>query len=160
MVVDITAEGLELSLVSLFAGWAMTDEVQRRLADQGYGELRFNDGVVFQHVLAAPLSISALAERMGVTQQAASKAVADLERRGLLTREVAPDDARTRHLHLTERGLASIEAARAHRRNLEAELVEEFGSDEVAATRRLLAAIVTRLGAAEAVRNRRVRPPG
>jgi DNA-binding MarR family transcriptional regulator len=159
MVVNITAEGLELSLASLFAGWAMTDEVQRRLAAGGFGELRFNDGVLFQHVLAAPLSISALAERMGVTQQAASKAVADLERRGLLTREVSPNDARTRLVHLTEHGLGSIEAARAHREALEAELIEEYGAAEVAAARRLLAAIVTRFGAADAVRHRRVRPP-
>jgi DNA-binding MarR family transcriptional regulator len=159
MVVDITAEGLELSLVSLFAGWAMSDEVQRRLAAEGYGEFRFNDGVVFQHVLAASLSISALAERMGVTQQAASKAVADLERRGLLIREVSPDDARTRLIHLTDRALASIEATRVHRQALETELTEDFGSDEVAAARRLLAAIVTRFGAADAVRHRRVRPP-
>lgn len=52
--------------------------------------------MVFQHVLAGPLSISALAERMGVAQQAASKAVADLERRGLLRR--APDPAEARPL--------------------------------------------------------------
>lgn len=107
-----TPEGLDLSLTALFAGWATTDEVQRRLAGQGFGDLRFNDGVVIQHVLAAPLSITALAERMGVTQQAASKAVADLERRGLLRREPDPDDARTKLLHLTEHAKHAVEATR------------------------------------------------
>ncbi len=152
-------ENLDLSLVVLFAGWAMTDDVQRRLAADGHGELRFNDGVVIQHVLAGPLSISALAERMGVTQQAASKAVADLERRELLTRETSPDDARIKLLRLTSRGEAAVRAARVHRAALDAELAEHFGADRIAETRELLTALLARLGVGESIRNRRVRPP-
>jgi DNA-binding MarR family transcriptional regulator len=159
MVVDITATDLDLSLVSLFAGWAMADEIQRRIATEGHPELRFNDGVIFQHLLAAPLAISTLAERMGVTQQAASKAVADLERRGLVVRRPDPADARARLAELTERGLAAVESARAQRKALEAELTEEFGEADVKRARQLLAAIVTRFGAADAVRGRRVQPP-
>ena len=152
-------DGLGLSLTALFAGWAMTDEIQRRLASEGFGELRFNDGVVIQHVLAAPLSISALADRMGVTQQAASKAVADLERRGLLRRKPDPGDARARLLHLTPHALQAVEATRALREALEAELASELGDSRVEDARALLAAIITRFGAGDAVRNRRVRPP-
>lgn len=154
-----TPEGLDLSLTALFAGWAMTDEVQRRLAGQGFGHLRFNDGVVIQHVLAAPLSITALAERMGVTQQAASKAVADLERRGLLRREPDPDDARTKLLHLTEHAKHAVEATRRLRRELQDELETEFGADRVDDARALLAAIIGRFGGGDAIRARRVRPP-
>ena len=143
----------------MFAGWAMTEELQRRLAADGLGDLRFNDGVVIQHVLAGPLSITALAERMGVTQQAASKAVADLERRGLLTRKPAPEDARAKLLHLTARGEAAVAGARVRRAALESELVDEFGAKRVADARALLAAILTRFDASDAVRNRRVRPP-
>lgn len=150
---------LDLSLTALFAGWAMTDEVQRRLAEQGFDELRFNDGVVLQHVLAAPLSITALAERMGVTQQAASKAVADLERRNLLRREPAPDDARTKLLHLTAHALAAVEATRGLRRDLQEELVAEYGAERVDDARALLASIIGRFGGEDAVRGRRVRPP-
>ncbi|MFD8491682.1 MarR family winged helix-turn-helix transcriptional regulator [Amycolatopsis sp. NPDC059657] len=159
MVVDATPSDLDLSLVSLFAGWALTDEVQRRLAADGFTELRFNDGVVFQHVLAGPLSITALASRMGVTQQAASKAVADLERRGLLVRRPAPEDARTKLLHLTPHGQASVEAARVHRAVLEAELTKAFGETRIAAARTLLTSIITRYGSPDAIRTRRVRPP-
>ncbi|RSD15517.1 MarR family winged helix-turn-helix transcriptional regulator [Amycolatopsis eburnea] len=150
---------LDLSLTALFAGWAMTDEVQRRLAEQGFDELRFNDGVVIQHVLAAPLSITALAERMGVTQQAASKAVADLERRNLLRREPAPDDARTKLLHLTAHALAAVEATRVLRRELQEELVAEYGADRVGDARALLASVIGRFGGEDAIRGRRVRPP-
>jgi DNA-binding MarR family transcriptional regulator len=150
---------LDLSLTALFAGWAMTDEVQRRLAGQGFGELRFNDGVVIQHVLAAPLSITALAERMGVTQQAASKAVADLERRGLVRREPDPADARTKLLHLTGHALAAVEATRALRAELQDELVTEYGAGRVDDARALLTSVIDRFGGGDAIRARRVRPP-
>lgn len=150
---------LDLSLTALFAGWAMTDEVQRRLAGQDLGDLRFNDGVVIQHVLAAPLSITALAERMGVTQQAASKAVADLERRGLLSREPDPGDARTKLLHLTEHARNAVEATRTLRKELQGELEAEFGTERVEDARALLAAVIGRFGGDGAIRARRVRPP-
>lgn len=154
-----TAESLDLSLTALFAGWAMTDEVQRRLATRGFGDLRFNDGVVIQHVLAAPLSITALAERMGVTQQAASKAVADLERRGLLRRDPDPADARTKLLHLTAHALAAVEATRVLRRELQEEIEAEYGAKQVEEAQRLLAAVIGRYGGGDAIRARRVRPP-
>ncbi len=150
---------LDLPLTALFAGWAMTDEVQRRLTEQGFGDLRFNDGVVIQHVLAAPLSITALAERMGVTQQAASKAVADLERRGLLSREPDPEDARTKLLQLTDHAREGVEATRALRKDLQDELEAEFGEARIEDARKLLAAVIGRFGGGDAIRARRVRPP-
>ena len=68
------------------------------------GDLRFADGVVFQHLVPGPIAIGALAERLGVTQQAASKAVADLERRGYVERAAGAADGRVRHVSLTARG--------------------------------------------------------
>lgn len=156
---DVAPETLELSYASLFAGWVLGAELHRRMVAGGAGDLRFGDGVVFQHVLAGPLSITELAGRMGVTQQAASKAVAQMQRRGLLERRVSPDDARTRLLHLTAAGRATIEAGRRYRADLDAELAAEFGADRVADARALLAAVITRFGAEDAVRSRRIRPP-
>jgi hypothetical protein len=69
------AEG-DLSPVSLFAGWALADELARRLAGDGFAAARFADGVVFQHLVGGPLSVSRLAERMAVSRQAGSHAVA------------------------------------------------------------------------------------
>ncbi|HEX5618821.1 MAG TPA: MarR family transcriptional regulator [Solirubrobacteraceae bacterium] len=149
----------DLSLASLFAGWAMADEIQRRLAAAGFDDVRFNDGVVNQHLVAGPLTIGALAERLGVTQQAASKSVADLERRGYVERTPDPDDARARLVGLTERGRAVIAAAREHRAALGGELAERLGERRVEAARRLLLDVVGDLGGEAAVRGRRVRPP-
>jgi DNA-binding MarR family transcriptional regulator len=159
MDVEVAPQALELSYLSLFAGWVLGAELHRRMVDDGLGDLRFNDGAVFQHVLAGPLSITELAGRMGVTQQAASKAVAQLERRGLLERRASPTDARARLLHLTAAGRTIIEAGRRYRAVLEEELAAEFGAGRVADARALLAEIITRFGADDAVRTRRIRPP-
>jgi len=150
---------LDISLASLFAGWAMADEVQRRLVGDGLDNIRFADGVVFQHLVDGPLTIGALADRLGVTQQAASKSVADLERRGYVARRPDPDDARARFVVLTARGEAAIAGARRHREEVAAELAARLGPRRVEGARRVLVDVVRDLGADTAVRGRRVRPP-
>jgi DNA-binding MarR family transcriptional regulator len=150
---------LDISLASLFAGWAMADELQRRIAADGLADTRFADGVVFQHLVDRPLTIGALAERLGVTQQAASKSVADLERRGYVARTPDPDDARARLVALTARGDAVIASGRRHREAIAAELAERLGPRRVEGARRVLVDVVRDLGADSAVRGRRVRPP-
>ena len=156
---DFPLAAADLPLAAQFAAWAMAGEVQRRIAADGMGDLRFADGVVFQHLVPGPLAIGALGERMGVTQQAASKAVADLERRGYVERVAGAEDARVREVSLTGRGRAAIESGRRHRAALEAELAERLGPRRVDAARRLLVEAGAALGAESAVRGRRVRPP-
>jgi DNA-binding MarR family transcriptional regulator len=157
--VEYQAVDVDISLASLFAGWAMADEIQRRLAADGLADLRFADGFVFQHLVEGPVTIGALAERLGVTQQAASKSVADLERRGYVERTADPDDARARLVALTARGDAAIAGGRRHRAALAGELAERLGPRRAEAARRLLLDVVDALGAEPAVRGRRVRMP-
>ena len=152
-------QALDLSLAAQFAAWALADAVRERLAADGFGDARFADGVLIQHVVEGPRAISGLAARMGVTQQAASKAAADLERRGYVTRSADPDDRRARRVALTERGEAVVAASRIHRAALQAEVERVLGADRVRDARRLLLDVVRLLGADTAVRSRRVRPP-
>jgi len=152
-------EEIDLPLAALFAGWAMAGELQRRLAADGHGDVRFADGFVFQHLIGGPLTIGALAERLEVTQQAASKSVADLERRGYVAREPDPADARARLVALTERGRSAIEGGRRHRAAIAAELGERLGPRRVEGAQRLLNDVVAELGADAAVAGRRVRAP-
>ena len=149
----------DLSLASLFTGWALADEIQRRLSADGFEDARFADGVVFQHLVSGPVTISTLAERLGVTQQAASKSVVDLEKRGYLSRAQDPADARARQVVLTARGDAVIAAARKHRAALDAELRQALGDDRVEAARSLLVDTINLLGASPSLRARAVRPP-
>jgi DNA-binding MarR family transcriptional regulator len=157
--VEYQGVDVDLSLASLFAGWAMADELQRRLGADGFADVRFADGFVFQHLVEEPVTIGALADRLAVTQQAVSKSVADLERRGYVERRPDPDDARARRVALTARGNAAIEAARRHRSAISAELAERLGPRRVEGARRLLLDLIADLGADTAVRSRRVRPP-
>jgi DNA-binding MarR family transcriptional regulator len=157
--VEFDPSGADLSLASLFAGWALADELQRRLAADGLADIRFADGLLFQHLVGGPMTIGALADRLEVTQQAVSKSVADLERRGYVARSADPDDARARRVALTERGEAAIAGGRRHRAAIEAELAERLGPRRVDSARRLLVDVVDDLGAGAAVRARRVRPP-
>ena len=149
----------DLSLASLFAGWALADELQRRLAAEGFEDSRFSDGVVFQHLVAGPVTISTLAEQLGVTQQAASKTVADLWIRRYVNRRPDPSDARARQVVLTDRGEAIIAAARKHRAAIDAELRKALGDDAVEQTRLLLVDVIDRLGPTPSLRARAIRPP-
>ena len=89
---------LDLSLVSLFAGLALAEEVQRRLGAVGFEDLRFGHGFVFQHLVGGPVTIGDLARAMDVTQQRASKATAELEALGYVARATDPGDARVRRV--------------------------------------------------------------
>jgi DNA-binding MarR family transcriptional regulator len=156
---DFDLADADLSLASLFAGWALADAIQARLAADGFDDLRFADGVVFQHLVPGPITIGALAERLGVSQQAASKSVADLERRGHVRRSHDPADARARLVALTERGVAAVEGGRHHRAAVVAELAARLGPRRVETARRVLVDVVRELGGEGAVRGRRGRPP-
>ena len=156
---DFDLAETDLSLAALFAGWAMADELQRRLAADGFTDARFADGVIFQHLVSGPLTIGTLAGRLGVTQQAASKSVLDLERRGYTERVPAPRDSRAHLAALTERGHALIAAPRAHRLALSSELASHPRPGSVASAHRLLLEVIRMLGGEQAIRTRNVRPP-
>lgn len=157
--VEFQVEDADLSLAATFAGWAMADELQARLGAEGFADLRFADGVMFQHLVGAERTIGELAERLGVTQQAVSKAVADLERRGYVTRRADRDDGRVRRIALSDRGAAAVERGRVLRAAIVQELAAALGPRRVEAARTLLVEVVRALGADAAVRGRRVRPP-
>ena len=42
----------------------MADEIQCRLAADGFADLRSSDGFVFQHLVEGPVTIGVLAERL------------------------------------------------------------------------------------------------
>src|SRR5919202_4197145 len=114
----------EQDLPLLFAALnaATNAEVVRRLAVAGHADLRPAHGYVFQHLIAGPARITELADKLGMTVQGASKLVADLERLGYVDRRVDPGDRRNRIVALTARGWAGIEAGRAARAAVTAEL--------------------------------------
>ena len=150
---------LDLSLAALFAGYALNDEVQRRLHAAGFGGLRFTHGFLVQHLVEEGRPVGELARLMGVTQQAVSKTVRELEGLGYVERRAADSDARVRVVTLTKRGGAALETARNQRRNLIEELRAELGEDRVDAATTLLRDVLRAQRALPDIRRRRLRPP-
>lgn len=150
---------LDVTLLALFAGWAAADQIALQLSGRGFDGVRFSDGLIFQHLVGSERSITELAARMEVTQQAASKAVADLQTRGWVELTVDPDDRRARLVGLSARGRAAVDAGRIVRAEFVAELARECGTRDMAAARRVLSTMITRHGGDVAIRSRRVLPP-
>jgi len=149
---------LDLGHLALFVGMRVNELVLDTLHAAGFEGLRYAHGFVFQHLLGGARSIGELAALLEVTQQAASKTIAELEKLGFVE-ETTSEDARVRRVQLSARGLASVEKSRAARAELEQRFERAHGSRAVENARRLLADVLTSLGGAEAVRTRRIRAP-
>lgn len=95
-------------------------------------------------VLAAaptPLSVSEIADRIGVDQPRASRLVQASVDEGFVRREADPDDARRTLIALTDGGREIAERAREARVDAVREALDRFDSDE----RHQLADLLTRL---------------
>lgn len=149
---------LDLGYLALFVGMRMNELVTQALAAAGFAELRQSHGYLFQHLLAGSRTVTELSEFMGVTQQAASKAVAELVQLGYL--EQAPaSDRRARRIALSSRARTAIAVTREIRAEREQELRAVHGANAIDEGRALLARILEGLGGLEAVRGRRIRSP-
>ncbi len=154
----VQLEALDLGYLALFVGQRVNERVLEDIHAAGFSGLRHAHGYVFQHLLGGPRSISELAGLLEVTQQAASKSVAELESLGYVEKTES-EDARVRRVALSERGRAAVEKSRAVRASLQQRFERQHGARAVASARKLLAEVLTSLGGAEAVRTRRVRAP-
>ena len=126
---------LDLVLATLLTGLALNERVLARLVAAGHGDVRFSHGFVFQHLIDGPLPVGALARRLGVSQQAASKAAAELERLGYLERVACPEDGRAKIIRLTPRGRDAALTGRRIFSEIEAEWAEQIGEDLVRSLR-------------------------
>jgi DNA-binding MarR family transcriptional regulator len=147
---------LDVVTALFLAGLALNEEALRRLAAAGHPELRISHGFLIQHVVDGPRPVGELADRMGVSQQAASKAVAELVGLGYLERTADSGDARVRRIGLSARGREAVELTRTIRAEVEHELAGHLGTDRIAALRRDAWAVLEWTGGADAVRARRV----
>lgn len=148
----------DLTLILAALSAAANAEVVRRTAAAGYPDLRPTHGYVFQHLIPGPSRITELAGRLGMTIQGASKVVVELERLGYVSRHPDPADGRNRIVALTPRGWAGIEAGRAARAAVTADLRAALG-DDAAALVAALKRLSDHTGALDNLLARRLRPP-
>jgi DNA-binding MarR family transcriptional regulator len=159
MVVKSRSEPLQLDLgyLALFLGLRFNQLVMERFRAMGLQHVRESHGYVIQHLIERQRSITELAQRMEVTQQAASKAVREMVKLGIL--ELVPGaDRRSKTVTLSPRGWTVVRLGRKIRRQIERRLIRTLGPDYDAA-KSILSAALEALGGLERVRTRRVLSP-
>ena len=133
---------LDLPTMVSLAGPAVVRLLLQRLAEAGFAGVKPSHGYVIQRLIDGQPTIGELGESLGISQQGASKQVADLERLGYVERVTAARDQRIRTVRLTPPGRAMLAAARAARADLEQEVSDQLGADNVAATKLVLSAML------------------
>ncbi|MBO3746001.1 winged helix-turn-helix transcriptional regulator [Streptosporangiaceae bacterium NEAU-GS5] len=132
---------------------AMTEELHAVLAAEGREPLRPAHGYTFRFLLDRDdVSIVDLAAHLGVTKQAASKIVAELEGWGYVDRRPHPTDGRSRVLGLTPKGRSYVDHANEQWALVEDRWAELIGADRLEALRNDLRAYVEASGGRAALR--------
>ena len=87
---------------------------------------------LFPHLDFAGVRVTDLAERLGVTKQAISPLIAELEGWGIVAIEVDPDDRRARRVRFAPDGLRGLLAGIAVLGTFEAEVARRVGYEKMA----------------------------
>ncbi|WP_199314988.1 MULTISPECIES: MarR family winged helix-turn-helix transcriptional regulator [Streptomyces] len=95
-----------------------------------------------------PMGVKALAASMGIDSSTVTRQVAPLVDTGLVKRTSHPEDGRAVVLQLSPRGLSRLEEVRSSRRQLMAELTQDWTPDE----REAFCALLTRFNVALSTR--------
>ncbi|MDQ2697576.1 MAG: MarR family transcriptional regulator [Actinomycetota bacterium] len=149
---------LDLATLAFLAGSAANDALLQLIRRGGHSALRISHGYVFQRLVAGEPTVGELSRALGVSQQAASKAIAELETLGYVERRGDTSDRRVTRLALTDAGAEAVAVARRARADLERAVADRVGAADLAAAHRVLTALLMQVDGEKAVRNRSVRP--
>lgn len=100
-----------------------------RVRAAGFADVSTPHAAVFGMIDGAGTRIGVLADRAGVTRQAMSALVDDLERKGYVTRTTDQDDRRAKVVQLTHQGWECIHCGQAQIRQIEREYAERLGTE-------------------------------
>ncbi|WP_052868482.1 MarR family winged helix-turn-helix transcriptional regulator [Streptomyces niger] len=132
----------ELTFLLGMAFQLLLAEFTERLAEAGQADLRPVHGMVFQILRSEGATGTELAQRLGVTKQAAGQLVDDLEQRGYVRREPHPEGGRRKLVVLTDAAHAHLAVAGRTLHDLEAELARRTGTGDLATLRTELTQLV------------------
>lgn len=121
--------GLALLLLAGFR--TMVDTATRELAKRGHPDVRANHEFAMRAIQSGANSAVEIAEKLGITKQAAAKTIAILEARKYVTREIDPADGRRRPLLLTTRGQDMLDQGQAILDDLRHTWVQRIGQDRL-----------------------------
>lgn len=148
---------LDLASALTLLGDAVSGSVVDALAGTG---LRHGHGYLVQRLLVGPATATEIADALGITQQAVSKAIRELTDLGHVTPVPDPADRRRRPVGLTAKGRRAVRTARAARGEIDDRIRAALGTERFEETRQALVLALDALGLAESVARRSVPPPG
>lgn len=149
---------LGLSHLAFFVGLRVNELVMERTRKAGFTHVRESHGYVIQHLIASARTITELAELMDVTQQAASKIVAELLHIGILE-AIPAKDRRTKRIRLSREGWRCVRLGRRARTQIDNGLVRAVGRKSYNNAKSALMTCLRALGDVERIRSRRIRAP-
>jgi DNA-binding MarR family transcriptional regulator len=104
--------------------------------------LRFTHMALIAQLDLEGTPITVLAERAGMTKQAMSQLVHEMEERGYVQRKSSPQDRRTTLVHFTDAGFRLLQDAYHIKQEIEAEYIAVLGEDGFKQLRSLLATLL------------------
>ncbi len=135
----------ELTFLLGIAFQAVLAEFVARVEAAGYAELRPMHGFVFQALRGDGMTSSELAERLGVTKQAAGQIVDDLAARGYVERRPHPAGGRRKLVVLTGQAERHLVVAGRILHELEDQLAARLAESGLRLPRAELTAIIRAL---------------
>lgn len=124
------------------------EEAVERVAARGAVKLRTSHTLLFPHLdVEKGIRATVLADRLGITKQAVSKLLKELESSGVVERVRDPADARAQLVRITAAGRQGMLDGLEELKRLEAELAGEIGILRMADLHEGLAAMLAALEA-------------
>jgi DNA-binding MarR family transcriptional regulator len=149
---------LDLAYLALFLGLRVNELVMERTLKEGFTGVRESHGYVVQHLIESDRTITELAKRMEVTQQAASKIVAELIHIGILE-ATRGKDRRAKRIRLSQQGWRCVRLGRRARARIDNLLIRTVGRKSYKNAKSTLLTCLRALGGIERICSRRIRPP-
>jgi DNA-binding MarR family transcriptional regulator len=113
----------------------LVEQVQRRLTDAGYTDVRASHDCVFRHLTTDGVRLRDLAVSAQLTPPAIGVHVDELESLGYVERVPDPQDRRAKLIRPTQRGAAFMQAAYDALAEIELEWARVVGADALARLR-------------------------
>ena len=155
---DAALQQLDLAYLGFFLGLRVSELVMARTIRAGFIGVRESHGYVIQHLIESDRTITELAKRMEVTQQAASKIVAELIHLRILE-AVPAKDRRAKRIRLSQRGWTCVKLGRRVRGQITSRLIAAAGREACEQAKSTLVTCLRALGGIERIRSRRIRAP-
>lgn len=147
----------DIGLLCLVIANGFTNEVLAKLNAAGFGDAKFSHGFIVQGLLAGDRTASELADRLGISIQAVSKTVLEMERLGYLERLPHSADGRSSLLALSPRAIDSIRVSRQARYEVMETLRASLGNLESDQLIEFLRLVADSFGGLAALADRSVR---